>query len=70
MASVRFAVWSQPGQSDIRWYDGESFNNGNWGAGVNIANHNNNRGTYQIHAYAVNGQGVEGFIGGTTLRVA
>jgi hypothetical protein len=70
VASVRFAVWSQPDQSDIKWYNGENFNNGNWGAGVNIANHNNNRGTYQIHAYAADKLGNDGFIGGTTVTVA
>ncbi|MEA4853344.1 MAG: GBS Bsp-like repeat-containing protein [Christensenella sp.] len=67
--NIRFAVWSAPNQSDIKWYSGSDFKNGNWGITADIANHNNNRGTYNIHVYAVNGQGVQGFVGATTVSV-
>ena len=69
VANVRFAVWSKADQSDLVWYNGVDFKNTNWGITVNIANHKNNRGTYNIHVYAVNGQGVSGFVGATMVTI-
>ena len=69
VASVKFAVWSKSNQSDLLWYQGSNFNNGNWGITANIANHSNNRGTYTIHVYAKDYAGNEGFIGGATVNV-
>ena len=69
VANVRFAVWSKADQSDLAWYNGVDFKNTNWGITVDTANHHNNTGTYNIHAYAANGQGKTGFIGATTVKV-
>jgi hypothetical protein len=69
VSGVKFAVWSRADQSDIVWYSGADFHNTNWGITVNTANHNDNRGTYTIHVYGTNGQGVTGYMGATTVKI-
>ncbi len=70
VANVQFAVWSKADQSDIMWYNGANFGNSNWGLYADIANHQGNRGTYNIHVYGTDGQGNTGFIGATNVKVA
>lgn len=68
--NVRFAVWSaENGQDDLVWY---MANNNvapeHWLARINTANHNNEHGTYIIHAYATDELGNDGMIGFTTIE--
>ncbi|MEA4853357.1 MAG: GBS Bsp-like repeat-containing protein [Christensenella sp.] len=69
VAKVEFAVWSKADQSDMKWYSGSDFKNGNWGITANIANHNKNYGMYNVHVYATDGSGNRGFVGATTINV-
>lgn len=55
---IEVPVWSTSDQSDIRWYEAEKQNNGNYKVTVNIANHNYSSGPYRIHTYTTTGNGV------------
>lgn len=46
---VQVPVWSLRDQSDIVWYRAEKQSDGTYKVGVDIANHKNNTGTYNIH---------------------
>ena len=52
---VKVPVWSQSNQSDIQWYTATKRNDGTYAVHVDVANHNCNYGTYQVHTYVVNG---------------
>lgn len=60
---VRFAVWSQPGQADIAWYDAERQSDGSWTRRVQAADHLCAE-DYLVHVYVTAGNGVTAF-GGT-----
>ncbi len=55
MKKVRFKVWST-GQN-VKWYTAKKKSNGSYTAKIKIANHGNNRGTYNIYGYAVDTKG-------------
>lgn len=54
---VQVPVWSLRGQSDIVWYRAEKQSDGTYKVGVDIANHKNNTGTYNIHIYILGNDG-------------
>lgn len=67
--SIQVPVWSEKnGQDDIRWYTpvkrGDS-----WYLDVNISDHNDNTGKYQIHVYATDTRGIQQLIGHTTVTM-
>jgi len=66
LSAVRVAVWSTPNQSNLVWYTATRQTNGSYRASVNIANHGNIAGTYNIHVYATAGNGVPGNLATTT----
>ena len=50
---IRVAAWTQSDQSDLKWYNATKQSDGSYIAHVDIANHKNNYGTYQIHALSL-----------------
>lgn len=67
--SVDVPVWSQSDQSDIRWYDAEKQTDGTYKVHVDIANHNCNYGTYQIHTYVRENSGAYNCVNTTSLNM-
>ncbi len=52
--NVAFEVWSNAGgQDDVHWYSADLDTNGVWSCQVDLANHNNQLGTYsvRVHSY-------------------
>ena len=62
---VLFPVWTEKnGQDDLEWIEGRfDAENNRWEATIRRQNHNNEFGKYFIHAYGVNGIGVQNGIG-------
>jgi Surface antigen len=51
--SVKVPIWStNNGQDDVIWYEGKKIREGEFLASFDIANHKNEEGNYQVHAYA------------------
>lgn len=71
IAKVTIPVWSEKDQSDIHWYTAEKQKNGDYVAHINISNHKYNYGTYTVHAYATDNNGIYACVGGTkqTLKM-
>jgi hypothetical protein len=66
---VRVAVWSaNGGQDDIRWYP-MALSGGAYVANINIASHKYDYGTYNAHVYATQKNGIDQFIGVTTVTL-
>ena len=70
VTQVYVPVWCAPDQSDIYWYQAQNMGNGRWVADVDIANHQNHLGDYQIHAYATDLRNVMSFVGATSTTVS
>ena len=66
---VQAAVWCAEDQSDLLWYNTTDMHNGNFQVGVDVRNHNLNRGTYKIHFYAVDNNGVQVGLYATTCKM-
>ena len=66
ISAIIIPVWSQPDQSDIKWYTAEKQSDGSYKTHVDIADHNCNFGTYNIHVYARTKQGNMSFLGAAT----
>ena len=67
--NVRFAVWCAPNQSDIVWYTGTDMGGGAYHIGADVRNHKSNTGTYQIHVYVTDNNGISKLIGTTTTSM-
>jgi len=65
--SARAAAWSKADQSDIYWYNMEEDTSGNWTFNIDLKNHNNNAGNYNVHMYAVDGNGFSRYAAGKTF---
>lgn len=63
IASVTAAVWHNEDQSDLQWVELLQNEDGTYSTNVNIANFNFVLGEYHIHAYAVNTDGQQYFLG-------
>lgn len=68
--AVRVPVWSQLDQSDIIWYSAKKQSDGTYRVTVDIADHKNYKGTYNIHVYITTENGIQAFVVGTTYEVA
>jgi hypothetical protein len=66
VSSLTVPVWSKADQSDIMWYTASKNSNGSYSIQANVANHNFNAGTYNIHVYAVDKKGALSFLGSKT----
>ena len=62
--SVRFAVWSRSDQRNLRWYNASRQSDGSYAVNVNLANHGYEYGTYIIHAYVTDGNGLSQVVSG------
>lgn len=66
---VEVAVWCSDNQSDLIWQS-PGLNKGNYELDVNIADHKMMTGTYIVHAYAVDGNGIKSYCGGVRYNVS
>lgn len=64
--SVKAAVWTQDGQKDLKWYEASKEAEGVYSYWIDISNHNYNYGTYIMHVYLTDGNGIYKY--GTGLR--
>lgn len=55
--SVQMAVWTKEDQSDLQWIPMEATGDGTYTANVNVMSYGFYVGEYQIHVYAVDGDG-------------
>ncbi|MCI5874684.1 MAG: GBS Bsp-like repeat-containing protein [Roseburia sp.] len=67
--SVQVPVWSQPDQSDIRWYEAWRQSDGSYATQINLQNHNYNYAEYSVHVYVTSGTQAQTFVGATTVTV-
>ncbi len=68
--SVQCAVWSENnGQDDLKWYDATNDTVGGWVIGVDIWNHQSDKGRYQVHIYGTDNAGNRALMGTTTMTV-
>ncbi|MEZ7570867.1 GBS Bsp-like repeat-containing protein [Streptococcus anginosus] len=71
LKEVQVPTWStQNGQDDIIWYRATKQNDGTYKVSVNIHDHKNNRGEYNIHLYYVIDNGKQIGVGGTKTTIA
>lgn len=67
--SIRIPVWSENnGQDDLVWYTPEKKGD-NWYLNIDISNHKNDIGKYQVHVYATDNNGIEQLVGNTTVEM-
>ncbi len=69
VSKVQVPVWSQADQSDIKWYDAKKQSDGSYAVNVDPMYHNYNSGNYNIHIYAISGNGVSSCVGIMTQTV-
>ena len=68
--TVQVPIWSEKdGQDDIRWYEATRQTDGKYKVTVQVANHKNVTGLYNIHLYYVQNDGSQIGVGGTQTRV-
>ena len=67
IAQVQVAAWSREDQSNILWYQASSAGNGTYLVNFNMSNHQYDLGTYQLHVYVTNGNGLMELKGNTTV---
>lgn len=69
MTGVQFAVWAdQGGQDDLKWYKASRYSDGSYACTVPISNHRQ-KGSYNVHAYAVLSDGSSQILRGGSFRV-
>ena len=67
---VKIPTWCAANQSDIRWYDAfYDADTGSWYCNVSISNHQNHRGAYTSHVYAVNNNGISTCVGSVQFKL-
>ncbi len=69
VSKIQVPVWSQANQNDIKWYDAKRQSDGSYVANVDPMYHNYNSGNYNIHIYAISGNGVSSCVGIMTQTV-
>ena len=68
--TVQVPVWSEAdGQDDIRWYEATRQTDGNYKVTVQVANHKNVTGLYNVHLYYIQNDGSRIGVGGTQTKV-
>ena len=67
--SVQVPVWSKGNQSDIKWYLAEKQKDGTYKVHVDIANHNCNFGTYQVHTYITDNSNTQKNVNTTAVNI-
>ncbi len=69
VSKIQVPVWSQANQNDIKWYDAKKQSDGSYVVNVDPMYHNYNSGNYNIHIYAISGNGVSSCVGIMTQTV-
>ena len=68
--AVQVPTWSDVnGQDDIRWYEATRQTDGNYKVTVQVANHKNVTGLYNVHLYFIQNDGSRIGVGGTQTKV-
>ena len=68
--TVQVPVWSEAdGQDDIRWYEATRQTDGTYKVTIQVANHKNTTGLYNVHLYYVQNDGSRIGVGGTQTKV-
>ena len=68
--TVQVPIWSEvDGQDDIRWYEATHQTDGNYKVTVQVADHKNSTGLYNVHLYYVQNDGSRIGVGGTQTKV-
>ena len=68
--TVQVPIWSEKdGQDDIRWYEATRQTDGNYKVTVQVANHKNVTGLYNVHLYYIQNDGSRIGVGGTTTTL-
>ena len=68
--TVQVPIWSETdGQDDIRWYEATRQTDGNYKVTVQIANHKNVTGLYNVHLYYIQNDGSQVGVGATQTKV-
>ena len=70
VSKVEVPVWCAGDQSDIKWYTANKNSDGTYSVDVEVKNHKNHFGTYQVHAYVTMENGIRGFVGATTASIS
>lgn len=65
---VRVAVWSKSDQSNLKWYIAAKQSDGTYTVPVNIADHDYQYGTYTIHVYVIDNNGIQ-VLKGTSIPI-
>ncbi|MEA5001963.1 MAG: GBS Bsp-like repeat-containing protein, partial [Christensenella sp.] len=68
IAKVEFAVWNEK-TGDVKWYQGNAYGGGDYGALINIANHGNQTGRYYVQSYATDRLGNQGLLGTASYMI-
>lgn len=66
---VKFAVCSSKDTSNIAYYNASLQKNGSYAAEINIVNHKMRYGTYDIHAYVTDNNGIMTYVKSTTANL-
>lgn len=67
--SMVLAVWTdEDGQDDLKWYFMKQKTDGSYTVSVPVSDHNNESGTYLLHAYMFDGNGKQKFVVASTAE--
>lgn len=69
ISSVRVAVWSSANQNNMYWYAATKQSNGTWTTNIDISKHKYYSGTYNVHAYATMGNGIEACTACSSVKI-
>ena len=68
--TVQVPIWSETdGQDDVRWYEATRQTDGNYKVTVQVANHKNVTGLYNVHLYYIQNDGSQIGVGETQTKV-
>lgn len=67
---VKVAIWSKGDQSDLKWITASAGSGGNYSVSVNLADYGYSKGTYNIHAYAADKNGIFTMLKGATYDIS
>ena len=69
ISSIQVPVWCSNDQNDIVWYNAERLSNNTYKVSVDVAKHKFHSGTYKVHVYITEKNGITTYIGGRTQQV-
>ncbi|AFA47045.1 GBS Bsp-like repeat-containing protein [Acetobacterium woodii] len=70
ITEVIIPIWSETnGQDDLKWYPATKQSDGSYAVTIDIRDHNNDGGTYNIHAYGKDNNNKMTFVGSTSVNV-